>query len=50
MLPFRSGSVLTAKISDTQPKIVGQNFNVSSVEKATHTKDAQMEKKGTKVC
>ena len=45
MLPFRSGSVITAKISDTQPKIVKQKLNVSSVEKATHTKDAQTEKK-----
>ena len=48
MLPFRSGSVLTAKISDTRPKIMRQNLNVSSVEKATHTKDAQTEKKQPK--
>ena len=44
MLPFRSGSVITAKISDTQPKIARQKLNVSSVEKATHTKDVQTEK------
>ena len=33
MLPFRSGSVITAKVSDTQPKIVRQKLNVSSMEK-----------------
>ena len=44
MLPFRSGSVITAKISDTRQKIVRQKINVSSVETATHTKDAQTEK------
>ena len=38
MLPFRPGSVITAEISATRPKI-------KSVEKATHTKDAQTEKK-----
>ena len=50
MLPLRSDSVGTAKISDTRPKIVRQKLNVSSVQKATHTKDAQTEKKATKVC
>ena len=45
MLPFRSGSVIAAKISDTRPKSVRQKLDVSSVEKATHTKDAQIEKK-----
>ena len=48
MLPFRSGSVITAKISDTRPKIVRQKLNVSSVEKVAHTKDAQTEKKQPK--
>ena len=48
MVPFRSGNVIIAKISDTRPKIVRQKLNVSSVEKATHTKDAQIEKKATK--
>ena len=38
-LQFPSGSVTTAKISDTRPKIVRLKLNVSSVEKATHTKD-----------
>ena len=33
VLPFRSGSVITAKISDNRPKIVRQKLNVSSVEK-----------------
>ena len=41
VLQSRSGSVITAKISDTRPKSVRQKLNVSSVEKATHTKDAQ---------
>ena len=50
MLPFRSGSVIAAKISDTQPKSVRQKLDVPSVEKATHTKEAQIEKKATKVC
>ena len=45
MLPFRSSSVITTKISDIRPKTVGQKLNVLSVEKATHTKDAQTEKK-----
>ena len=45
MLQSRSGSVRTAKISGTRPKIVRLKLNVSSVEKATHTKDAQIEKK-----
>ena len=49
MLPFRSGSVITAKISDTRPKIVRQKLNVSSVEKATHTKDAQTEIKSNQI-
>ena len=44
MPPFRSSSVITAKISDIRPKLVRQKLNVSSVEKATHTKDAQTEK------
>ena len=44
VLPFRSDSVITAKFSDTRPKIVRQKLNMSSVEKATHTKDAQTEK------
>ena len=38
------------KISDTWTKIVRQKLNVSSVEKAIHTKDAQTEKKATKMC
>ena len=46
MLPFQSSSVITAKISDIRPKTVRQKLNVLSVEKATHTKDAQTEKKG----
>ena len=50
MLPFWSGSVIAAKIADTRPKIVTQKLNVSSVEKATHTKDAQTEEKATKMC
>ena len=50
VLPFRSSSVITAKISETRPKIVRQELNVPSVEKATHTKDAQIEKKATKGC
>ena len=33
------------QISDTRPKIVWLKLNESSVEKATHTKDAQIEKK-----
>ena len=45
MPPFRSGSVITAKSSDIQPRVVRQKLNVSSVEKATHTKDAQKETK-----
>ena len=45
VLPFRSSSVLTAKISNIQPKTVRQKLNVLSVKKATHTKDAQIEKK-----
>ena len=45
VLPFRSSSVITAKISDIRPKTVGQKLNVLSVEKATHTKDAQTERK-----
>ena len=49
-LQFRSGSVIIAKISDTRPKIVRLRPNVSSVENATHIKDAQIEKKATKVC
>ena len=48
VLPFRSGSVITAKISDTRPKIVRQKLSVSSVEKAIHSKDAQTEKKQPK--
>ena len=44
MLPFQSSSVITVKISDIQPKTVRQKLNVSSVEKATLTKDAQTEK------
>ena len=50
MLPFRSSSVITAKISDIRPKAVRQKLNVLFVEKATHTKDAQTEKKATKMC
>ena len=50
VLQFRSGSVITAKISDSRPKIARLKFNMPSVEKATHTKDAQIEKKETKVC
>ena len=41
---------ISAKIWDAWPKIVRQKLNVSSVEKATHTKDAQTEKKATKMC
>ena len=48
VLPFQSGRVITVKISDTRPKIVRQKLNVSSVKKATHTKDAQTEKKQPK--
>ena len=44
-LEFQSSSVITAKISDTQPKIVRLKLNVSSVENATHTKAAQIEKR-----
>ena len=50
MLPFRPSSVITAKTLDIRPKTVGQKLNVLSVEKATHTKDAQTEKKATKMC
>ena len=42
---FRSSSVITASISAIRPKIVRLKPSVSSVEKATHTKDAQIEKK-----
>ena len=45
MLPFRSCSLIAAKISGTRSKIVGQKSNMSSVEKGTHTKDAQTEQK-----
>ena len=45
MLPFRSSSVITAKISDIGPKTVRQKLNVLFVEKAAHTKNAQTEKK-----
>ena len=48
-LQFRSGSVTTAKISDTRPKLVRLKSDVSSVE-VTHTEGAQIEKKTTKVC
>ena len=44
MLPFRSSSVIIANISDIRPKPVRQKLSVSSVEKATLTKDAQTEK------
>ena len=44
MLPFRSSSVITAKISDIRPKTVRLKLSVLSVEKATLTKDAQTEK------
>ena len=44
MLPFRSSSVITVKISDSWPKTVRQKLSVLSVEKATLTKDAQTEK------
>ena len=44
MLPFRSSSVITVKISDIRPKTVRQKLSVLSVEKATLTKDAQTEK------
>ena len=40
----------TCQISDTRPKIVRLKPTVSSVEKTTHIKDAQIEKKATKVC
>ena len=46
MLPFWSSSVITAKISDTRPKTVRLKLSVSSVEKATLTKDAQTETNG----
>ena len=36
--------------SDIRPKTVRQKLNVLSVVKATHTKDAQTEKKATKMC
>ena len=45
MLPFRSSSVITDNISVIRPKIVRQKPSVSSVEKATHIKDARIEKK-----
>ena len=45
MLTFQSSSDITANISDTRPKIVRQKPSVSSVEKATHIKDARVEKK-----
>ena len=41
-------ALTAAKISDTQPKIVRLKLNVSSVEKATHTKDARIEEKTAK--
>ena len=44
--PMLVGSVITAKISTN---IVGPKVNVSSVEKATYIKDAQIKKKVTKV-
>ena len=44
VLPFRSSSVITAKISDIRPKTVRLKLSVLSVEKATLTKDAQTEK------
>ena len=50
MLQFRSGSVKTAKISDTRPKIVKLKLNVSSVEKITHTKDVQIGEKKQPKC
>ena len=40
MLPFRSSSVIAAKMLDTRPKIVGQKLNVLSVEKAKQPKCA----------
>ena len=45
MLPFRFSSVTTASISVIRPKIVRLKPSVSSVEKATHIKDARIEKK-----
>ena len=45
MLPFRSSSVITTNISVIRPKISRQKPSVSSVEKATHIKDARIEKK-----
>ena len=45
MLPFRSSSVITANISVIRLRIVRQKPSVSSVEKATHIKDARIEKK-----
>ena len=39
--------VITANISVIRPKIVRQKPSVSSVEKATHIKDARIEKKAT---
>ena len=45
VLPFRSSSVITANISVIRPKIARQKPSVSSVEKATHIKDARIEKK-----
>ena len=38
-------SVITAKILDNRPKIVGPKLNVSSVIKTTYIKDAQIKKK-----
>ena len=48
MLPFRFSSVITASISVIRPKIVRLKPSVSSVEKATHIKDARIEKKSAK--
>ena len=45
-LQFRSSSATTAKVSETRPKIVGRNKNVSSTERTIHIKDARIENQG----
>ena len=42
--PIRSSSIITAKISDTWPKLVSPKLNVSSVEKVTYIKDGKEKK------
>ena len=50
VLQFRSSSVITAKTSDTRPKIVRLKLNLSSVENVIHTKDVQIKKKNQPKC